>query len=95
MDRASDLCISVFNQDFINENINWNETVKSILLISEEKIEEHGKLETLNLERNRLSQELRKIILNIETDQKAVDVFLSSTAKKIKEHFQVIDTGDR
>jgi wobble nucleotide-excising tRNase len=35
-----DLDVCVFNSNFIKENINWDSLVKSILLISKEKIEE-------------------------------------------------------
>jgi wobble nucleotide-excising tRNase len=35
-----ELDICVFNSNFIKENINWDSIVKSILIISKEKIEE-------------------------------------------------------
>lgn len=34
------LNVKTFNISFVQKNINWNESVKGILLISEEKIEE-------------------------------------------------------
>ncbi|MGB1200509.1 MAG: AAA family ATPase, partial [Cognaticolwellia aestuarii] len=42
---TSDLNVYTFNQDFIDENISWNSTVKSILLVDKAKIEEREKLE--------------------------------------------------
>lgn len=44
---ANNLNLKVFNQSFINKNIDWNNSVKSILLIAQEKIEEKKKLEEL------------------------------------------------
>ena len=35
--------IIVFNEDFINDNINWNGTIKSILLLDERNIKETEK----------------------------------------------------
>lgn len=44
---SSQLNIHVFNQHFIRENIDWDKSVKSILLIAKEKIDDLQKLEKL------------------------------------------------
>lgn len=44
--RPIDLC--VFNSNFIKENINWDSIVKSILLISQDKLKKRN-----NLKKNR------------------------------------------
>ena len=85
----------VFNQEFINENINWNESLKSLLLISEERIGDHNRLQQLVDDRMNLIKEDTQHQLIIDKDKKEIDSFLSATAKKIKLHFQVIDTSDR
>lgn len=51
--KPLDLC--VFNSNFIKENINWDSIVKSILLISEDKIEEKN-----NLKKNRINSKRKK-----------------------------------
>ncbi|MGG6312406.1 AAA family ATPase [Paenibacillus macerans] len=87
--------IFVFNQEFIGENINWNESLKSLLLISEEKIDEHNCLQKLIQKRQELLHEEQQLRISIDNENKEIDSFLSATAKKIKQHFQVIDTSDR
>ena len=44
---SSQLNIHVFNQRFVHENIDWDKSVKSILLIAKEKIDDLQKLEKL------------------------------------------------
>ena len=89
-----DINIAVFNDDFIKENIDWNETVKTILIISEEKIEEQKSLKKLQNDQNTLEMEIREVLNKIDDSQKEINKFLSFTAKSIKEQFQVIDTKD-
>lgn len=36
--------IYVFNEEFINENIDWDESINKILLLSEDKIKETNEL---------------------------------------------------
>jgi len=88
------LNIKVFNQNFIVENINWDETVKSILLLSEQKIDERKKLDKLKENRTKTLAEILSTEKKIESGRNEIDSFLSSTAKKIKQQFQVIDTKD-
>lgn len=93
--QYNDLLVSVFNSSFISENIDWNDTVKSILLISEEKIDEQKRLREYSLKRDEIvkgKQEIEKTAKELDKDIKS---FLSNTAKYIKEHFQIIDTMDK
>lgn len=93
--RSIDLNISVFNSSFINDNIDWNDTVKSILLISEGKIDEQKKLRKYTQDWEEKIGDKRKNESTIKECEKEIRSFLSSTAKYIKEHFQVIDTKDK
>lgn len=91
---ASQLNIHVFNQSFIRDNIDWDKSVKSILLIAKEKIEDLQALEKMKLElggkRTAHSSKLNDI--KIKTD--AQDKFLTGAAKKMKIGLQAIDTSD-
>src|SRR6476620_7226877 len=49
--KSIDIDISVFNEQFIEENINWNSLVKSLLYISKGKVADK---EELNLKSNEL-----------------------------------------
>lgn len=89
-----ELDICVFNSNFIKENINWDSIVKSILIISKEKIEEKKTwkekkdilkvkfdlLEQKNLEKQTLDENAQKL--------------LSAIAKNIKSRFQILDSTD-
>lgn len=92
--------IAVFNSDFVNENIDWNGIINSILFIDESNIEnarEYNELKKIlygNEEvkgkialQNEKKQDLQKKESALEKD-------LSIIAKKIKSHFQTIDMSD-
>ncbi|MGZ8241138.1 MAG: AAA family ATPase, partial [Methylobacter sp.] len=49
----SALNIHTFNQNFIKENIDWDNSIKSILLVAKEKIDERKKLEQLKIEQQK------------------------------------------
>lgn len=85
----------VFNQDFINENINWDQVIKSILLISEEKIEDRKKLINSNEELNIKKDEYKKLSDEIRKESNETSKFLSDIASKIKTQFQKIETDDK
>lgn len=93
--EGTGLKICVFNQDFINENIDWNNSVKSLLLVSEERIDDHKKLLSLNDQKKELTRQLEAIKVDNEKRSNEIDSFLSSTARKIKLQFQSIDTQDK
>lgn len=90
----SELNIHTFDHDFIDENISWNSTVKSILLVDKEKIEERGKLERLKKE-----QEVDSKARGIEAEaikklDSAVSKFETDSARHMKTSLQSIDTTD-
>lgn len=87
--------IFVFNQDFVQENINWDETVKSILLISEEKIEERKKLDFLKLEKHETIEKIAKLNEKTRRNLDEQSKFLTDAAKRIKENFRLLDPTDR
>ncbi|MBP2636804.1 MAG: hypothetical protein H6Q72_2711 [Firmicutes bacterium] len=86
--------IAVFNQDFIDENINWNDCVNSILLVSEEKIDDRKQLNEYTIEHKKLIEEIGQVEENSKKLKEDIDKFLSGTAKAIKEKFQILDTTD-
>jgi wobble nucleotide-excising tRNase len=90
----SNLNICTFNREFIEENINWNDAVKSILLVDKEKIAERQLLEDLRNE-NKLD-EVKYIaeqqdILKLES---AISKFGTDCARLIRTSLQSIDTSD-
>lgn len=91
---TSRLNIHVFNQHFIHENIEWDKSVKSILLIAKEKIDELQKLEKLKAELQTKSKAYGEKIASIKSKREALDKFLTSAAKKMKLGLQAIDTSD-
>jgi wobble nucleotide-excising tRNase len=91
----SNLRIYTFNQDFIDNNISWNNLVKSILLVDKEKIADREKLERLKKQHQldlenyiKESQEIQKLETSIST-------FGTDSARRLKASLQSIDTTDR
>lgn len=86
--------IKVFNDDFIKENIDWDNLVKSLLYVSKGKVEDKKKHEEQLLKH----QNLKERVSNIETDFKTKKVenenFLTETGKEIKKQFEVLKTDD-
>ncbi|MFB1098292.1 AAA family ATPase [Terribacillus sp. JSM ZJ617] len=93
--EESNLLMTVFNSNFINDNIDWNDTVKSILLISEEKIEEQKKIKEYEIKRQEIVKLKKDLKDKYDNLYKSNQNFLSSTAKHVKERFKIIDTSDK
>jgi wobble nucleotide-excising tRNase len=89
-----DLTVRVFNQDFIKSNIEWDKKVNSILVIAEDKIEDRKKLEELQKEAFKITNQGKELLQEQEHINKQISSFYSSSAKTIKESFKVIDTKD-
>lgn len=91
---SSQLNIHVFNQRFVHENIDWDKSVKSILLIAKEKIDDLQKLEKLkgDLQSKKKAHEDKQS--NIKKQREALEKFLTNAAKKMKLGLQSIDTSD-
>ncbi len=95
------LNLFVFNEVFVENNIDWNNIINSILLISDAVITEKEDLERKKLELG--NDDLKDSVLwSIKTTAKlrsdllaSQDKFSSDSAKKIKEKFKVIDTSDK
>lgn len=90
----ADLNIYTFNQDFIDENISWNNVVKSILLVDKERISEREMLEKLKKQQKIdteaygiEAQEIQKLVGDISR-------FSTNSAKRMKTSLQSIDTTD-
>ncbi len=95
------LNLFVFNEVFVENNIDWNNIINSILLISDAVITEKEDLEKKKLELG--NDDLKDSVLwSIKTTSKLKtdllanqDKFASDSAKKIKEKFKIIDTSDK
>jgi wobble nucleotide-excising tRNase len=91
---SSQLNIHVFNQRFVHENIEWDKSVKSILLIAKEKIDDLQKLEKLKGELQSKKKAHDDKQSNIKKQREALEKFLTNAAKKMKLGLQAIDTSD-
>lgn len=91
----SSLNIYVFNKDFIDDNISWNNIVKSILLVDKEKIEERKKLEELKKELANDKQLCATEVTGIQTAEHEISMFKTNSARNIKTSLSYIDTADR
>jgi wobble nucleotide-excising tRNase len=88
------LNVKTFNTSFVQKNINWNESVKGILLISEEKIEEKKELDAVKTAYAAASAELAVERSNLQKLVDGISKFLTESSKRTKSSFQVIDTKD-
>lgn len=79
---TSQLNVHVFNQRFINDNINWDKSVKSILLIAKEKIEDLQALERKKGELGEKHKAHAAKLMEIRAKTEALEKFLTSAAKK-------------
>ncbi|WP_186082550.1 ATP-binding protein [Burkholderia gladioli] len=91
---SSQLNIHVFNQHFIHENIDWDKSVKSILLIAKEKIDDLQKLEKLKEELQLKKKSHNEKLSDVKKQRETLDKFLTNAAKKMKLGLQAIDTSD-
>jgi wobble nucleotide-excising tRNase len=86
--------ILVFNQDFIEENIDWDQTVESILLVSEEKIEERKELKLKYEEQKQIEEQIKKVKKDLNKVTEHNQKSLSKIAKDIKNNFKFLSTND-
>lgn len=91
---STQLNIHVFNQRFIHENIDWDKSVKSILLIAKEKIDDLQKLEKLKVDLKSKEKNHDEKLTSIKKQREALEKFLTNAAKKMKLGLQAIDTSD-
>lgn len=90
----SQLNVRVFNQRFIHDNIDWDKSVKSILLIAKEKIDDLQALDNKKVELGEKQKAHALKVTEIRTKTEALEKFLTSAAKKMKTGLQSIDTSD-
>ena len=91
----SNLNLHIFNSSFIKENIDWDNSVKSILLIAEKKIKERKQLESLKEKQIKIIENKNTKKNEIQKTETEISQFMTKTAKEIKQKLQVIDTNDR
>lgn len=89
-----DLNIQVFNQKFIQDNIDWDNSVKSILLVAKEKIEDIKKLDALKFELKQKEDKAKSDKKNLEKLESEQSKFMTDSARHIKTGLQSIDTSD-
>ncbi|MCY7263970.1 AAA family ATPase [Pseudomonas protegens] len=90
----SSAIVRTFNAGFIKENIDWDNSVKSILLVAKEKIDDRK-----NLEKLKAQQEIdlkSAEIANSEVSKFTTELqkFLTDSAKRTKSSLQIIGTED-
>ncbi|WP_052192053.1 AAA family ATPase [Pseudomonas parafulva] len=90
----SSAAVRTFNAGFIKENIDWDNSVKSILLVAKEKIDDRKQLEAL---KNQQEADLKAIEKSNGDASKAtadLQKFLTDSAKRTKSSLQIIGTED-
>ncbi|PMO04348.1 hypothetical protein BCT19_01300 [Vibrio splendidus] len=92
---SNQLNIRTFNNDFVQDNIDWSGTVKSILLVDQKKIEERKQLDEQNKALKIKEADSEKETKTADDLDKEINKFLSRTAKSIKTSLKVIGTEDR
>ncbi|EKN4696026.1 AAA family ATPase [Yersinia ruckeri] len=92
--HQSNINIRVFNQEFISENIDWNNIINSVLLIDKERIKDKNELENKRSEVKGKTEIAISTQKEIDSSKEEINKFLTDTARLIKTNFQVIDTLD-
>lgn len=95
--------VFVFNEEFIEENINWDESINKILLLSEDKIKEAQEYKLIKEEikgnEETKTKGLKNIFLEengkLNKEYKNIEDSYIKIAKNIKILFQTIDPSDR
>ncbi len=85
------LNLFVFNSSFVEDNINWNDKINNILLVSKENIDEAEKLKENRSKKHKKEEKLKKIASKKSEIEVSNDKFFSHTANRIiKEKFKHI-----
>lgn len=90
----SNLIIKVFNEDFIKQNIDWDNLVKSLLYVSKGKVEDKKKLEIAEKKHSELINQIDTLSNSVKTRKGENEGFLTDTGKEIKTQFEVLKTDD-
>ena len=92
--------ILVFNEDFVNDNINWNGTIKSILLLDEKNIEDikkYNELKTFLYGKDGEDGELNNFINRkkaLDSENVSLQKILTNIGKIVKNNYQALGTSD-
>lgn len=92
--QQSTKIVRTFNEGFIKDNIDWDNSVKSILLIAKDKIEERKLLEKLKTEQKNSLDTVQKTKDSEAKTITEIQKFLTDSAKRTKSSLQVIGTDD-
>lgn len=90
----NDIKISVFNNRFVKENIDWDNITQKLLYISKEKVEDKKALVELKEEHRNLEIAINKQENEAIKIQNECDSFLTVAAKEVKTQFEVLSTDD-
>ncbi|WP_205948376.1 AAA family ATPase [Rahnella victoriana] len=93
--KKNPLNIFTFNSDFVKENIDWDNSINSILLIDKKKINDRNKLEKLKTEYKKLRVDLDIKSSSKENLDTEMQGFLTKAARNIKTSLKVINTQDK
>lgn len=88
------LKIQVFNEQFINDNIDWDNLVKCLLFVSKGKVEDKTKLNEAIIELQKLKNEIEALNANNNSINIEIEGFLTETGRLIKKQFEVLNTND-
>lgn len=89
------LNIRTFNKSFVEKNIDWDKSVKGILLVAKEKIAEKQELDRLLVVNNKAIESIKVKEEVVKNGGEEINKFLTDSAKRTKLSLQVIDTNDR
>lgn len=90
----SSTAVRTFNAGFIKENIDWDNSVKSILLVAKEKIDDRKQLEALKSQQEADLKSIEKSSADASRATADLQKFLSDSAKRTKSSLQIIGTED-
>lgn len=88
------LKIEVFNKNFVDVNIDWDNITKKLLYISKERVEDKKTLANLNEDLRNLEIDINKKENKINKTESEIDNFLITGAKEIKTEFKILSTDD-
>lgn len=84
----------VFNDEFVADNIDWNEKAKSILFVSQEKIADRTRLDDIDSKLEQMRAEHKTLKDKLDKDKRDHEKYLSQQASVVKNQFLQIDTND-
>lgn len=90
----STAAVRTFNAGFIKENIDWDNSVKSILLVAKEKIDDRKRLEQLKMQQESDLKAAEKASSEAAKATGDLQKFLTDSAKRTKSSLQIIGTED-